>query len=145
MSNIWVLAADTTRARVFAAESRGGPLVEMFDLANPDARLHESDLTSDAAGRSANSSTGTSYSYVDDEKKKSTIVHRFAREIAERLEHDRALGEIDKLYIVAERAFVGELRGALDDNTTAILADVVNKNLTRHSPAEIRAVLPDYL
>lgn len=145
MNSIWVLAADTTRARVFAAESRGGPLVEKFDLVNPEARLHEGDLTSDVGGRSANSATETSYSYGDEDQKKSTAVRRFARQIAERLEHDRALGELGKLYIVAERSFLGELRRALDDNTTAILADTVNKNHTRSSPAEIRAALPDYL
>lgn len=145
MKSIWVLAADTSRARVFATESRSGPLSEKFDLVNPEARLHESDLASDGAGRSANSSTGTSYSYDDKETKKSTTVRRFARQIAERLEHDRAQGEFDKLYIVAERSFLGELRGALDDNTAAILAEVINKNHTRSSPAEIRAALPDYL
>lgn len=139
------MAADTTRARVFAAETRGGTLVEQFDLVNPDARLHERDLTSDLSGRSTSTATGRSSSYGVEEKHKPAAVRRFAHQIAERLEHDRARGEFGKLYIVAERSFLGELRRALDDNTTAILADVVSSNLTRRSPADIRAALPDYL
>lgn len=145
MNRTWVLAADTSRARVFTADTPKGALVEMFDLVNPEARLHERDLTSDLSGRAKNSATGMSSSYGVDEKHKPTVVHRFARQIAERLEHDRAVGEFEKLYIVAERSFLGELRRVLDDNTVAILVGTINKNLTRNSLADIRAVLPDFL
>lgn len=142
---IWVLVADTTRARAFAAETRKGNLVEMFDLVNPEARLHERDLTSDLSGRAKSSTTGMSSSYGVEEKHKPTIVRRFAHTIAERLEHHRALGGFDKLYIAAERSFLGELRRVLNDNTAAILAGTVNKNLTRNPLADIRAALPDFL
>lgn len=140
-----ILVADTTRARVFSAETRSDPLVERFDLVNPEARLHERDLTSDLSGRAQSSATGMSSSYGVGEKHKPEAVRRFARQIAERLEHDRELGEFDKLYIVAERSFLGELRRVLDDNTAAVLAATVNKNLTRNPLADIRAALPDFL
>jgi protein required for attachment to host cells len=142
---IRILVADTTRARVFTADTPKGALVEMFDLVNPEARLHERDLTSDLSGRAQSSATGMSSSYGIEEKHKPEAVRRFARQIAERLEQDRGLGEFDKLYIVAERAFLGDLRRVLDDNTTAVLAGTVNKNLTRNPLPDIRSALPDFL
>ena len=145
MSNIWVLVADTTRARVFTAETPKGALVEAFDMVNPEARLHERDLTSDLSGRSQSSATGMTSSYGGEEKHKPEAVRRFARQISERLEHDRGKGEFDKLYVVAERSFLGELRQVLDDNTAATLGGTVNKNLTRTPLADIRAALPDLL
>lgn len=145
MAWIWVLVADTTRARVFSTNKRNGRLVEQFDLVNPEARLHERELTSDLSGRSANSATGMSSSYGRDEKHKPESVRQFARRIAGRLERDRSLGRFDKLYIVAEPSFLGELRKALDGDTMAICAGTVDKNLTRGSVEQVRAALPDFL
>lgn len=145
MSSIWVVAADTTRARVFSAETRNSSLVEQFDLVNPEARLHERDLTSDLSGRAANSATGRSSSYGGDEKHKPESVRQFARLLADRLEHERARGTFKRLHIVAEPSFLGELRQALNDNTAAVVAGSVNKNLTRVSVDEIRSALGDFM
>ena len=51
MSNICVVVADSSRARVFTADKPAGPLNEIETLNNPEGRLHEGDLVSDRGGR----------------------------------------------------------------------------------------------
>lgn len=145
MARIWVLAGDTTRARVFATDRRNGELEELFDLVNPEARLHERDLTSDLPGSTANSATGMRHGYGAEESKKPEAAARFAREISARLEKARVSGEWEKLYIVADPRFLGELRKSLDPDTAQRVAGEVDKNLARGSIADVRRVLPDFL
>ncbi len=145
MSRIWILAGDSTRARVFFTDKRNGALTEQFDMVNPEGRLHEQDLTTDLPGTTANSATGMRHNYGADETRKPRAAEAFARDIAQRLEHARTKGEWDKLYIVAEPSFLGMLRKALDRDTAQQVAGEVDKSLARGSAADIRRVLPDFL
>lgn len=145
MSRFWVLAADNTRARVFATDKRNGELAELFDLVNPEARLHERELTSDLSGRTGNTATGKTHSYGPDEKHKPRALEDFARDVARRLEEARAKKEFGRLYIVADPSFLGLLRRALDDDTRKLVAGEVDKNLTRGSVKQVRGALPDFL
>lgn len=145
MSKIWILSGDTTRARVFFTNKRNGELVEQFDLVNPEARLHEQDLTTDLPGSTANSATGMRHNYGPEESHKPRAAELFAKEVADRLEKGRAAGEWDKLYVVAEPSFLGMLRKAMDRDTAQLVAGEVPKNVTRGSAQDVRRVLPDFL
>lgn len=145
MARIWVLAADTTRARVFATDKRNGKLVEQFDLVNPEARLQESEFITDQSGRTTNSATGVSHTYGSGEKHKPRAMEAFARDVARRLEEARANGKFAKLYVVAEPSFLGMLRNAMGVPTAKLVAGEVDKNLTRGSVEQLRGVLPDFL
>lgn len=145
MSKIWILAGDTTRARVFFTDKRNGELTEQFDLVNPEARLHERDLTTDLPGSTANSATGMRHGLGAEESHKPAAARQFAREVADRLEKGRAAGEWEKLYIVAEPSFLGMLRKAMDRDTAQLVAGEVDKSLTRGTTKDIRRVLPDFL
>lgn len=145
MKKIWVLAADNTRARVFATDKRNGELAELFDLVNPKARLRERDFTSDLSGRTANSATGMTHSYGPDEKHKPRATEDFAREVARRLNGARIKGEFGRLYIVADPSFLGLLRSTLDYDTRKLVTGEVDKNLARGSVEQVRATLPDFL
>jgi len=145
MEKIWVLAGDTSCARVFATDRRNGDLEEQFDLVNPEARLHERELTSDLPGRTANSATRTRHGYGGEDTKKHHATTRFAREISERLEKARIQGKWEKLYIVADPSFLGELRKCLDPDTAQRVTGEVDKNLARGTAADVRRVLPDFL
>ena len=145
MGNIWILVADSTRARVFSTEKRDGALNEDFDLVNPEGRMREQDLTTDSAGQAANSATGVKYQYGQDGKHKPESVRQFARDIAERLRQERTRGAFEKLYVMADPSFLGELRKTVDSATKTLVAGTVDKNLTRGSVAEVRRALPDFL
>ncbi|MDX1571858.1 MAG: host attachment protein [Xanthomonadales bacterium] len=145
MGNIWILVADSTRARMFSTEKRDGPLKEDFDLVNPEARMREQELTTDSAGRATNSATGVTYQYGQDGKHKPEAVRQFARQIAERLRQERSRGAFEKLYVMADPSFLGELRKTVDSSTKTLVAGTVDKNLTRGSVEEVRRALPDFL
>lgn len=145
MARIWVLAADTTRARVFATDKRNGKLVEQFDMVNPEARLQESEFITDQSGRTANSATGMSHTYGTGEKHKPRALEAFARDVARRLEESRANGKFGRLYVVADPTFLGMLRNAMSGATAKLVAGEVDKNLARGSVAQVRGALPDFL
>jgi len=110
MSKIWVLAGDSTRARVFFTDKRNGELTEEFDLVNPEARLHERDLTTDLPGSTTNSATGMRHSYGSDESHKPRAAELFAKDVAKRLESGRTKGQWNKLpasWAGSERRWTG--------------------------------------
>ncbi len=145
MSKIWILAGDSTRARFFFTDKRNGELDELFDMVNPQARLHEQELTTDLPGRTANSATGMRHGLGDEETHKPAAARQFAREVADRLEKGRTAGEWQKLYVVADPSFLGMLRKAMDRDTAQRVAGEVDKNLARGSAQDVRRVLPDFL
>jgi hypothetical protein len=51
MATTWIVAADSSRARVLQVADREGRLLEVHDLVNPQARLHDRDLQTDAEPR----------------------------------------------------------------------------------------------
>ena len=145
MNTIWVLVADTTRARMLAAHGGDGELVEQVTLLNPAARMHERELTSDLSGRAVNSATGMSTTFGKDEKHKPHALRQFAHAVAERLALERNQGSYERLYVIAEPAFLGQLRLALDAQTEALIAGEINRNLTRVPLEQVRDALPERL
>src|SRR5689334_10035156 len=51
MATTWILAADSSRARILQVLDREHRLAEIEDLYNPSARLNEREMTSDAEPR----------------------------------------------------------------------------------------------
>ncbi|MCW8855424.1 MAG: host attachment protein, partial [Gammaproteobacteria bacterium] len=51
MSTTWVVVADSSRARIFTAETSTSALQEIETLAHPEGRLHEQALSSDLPGK----------------------------------------------------------------------------------------------
>jgi len=62
---------------------------------------------------------------------------RFARELAELLRLARTRNEYDKLVLVAAPAFLGELRGVLDNTVAGSVRAAVAKDYTQELPDEV--------
>lgn len=139
---IWVLAADSGRARFFAADTAQGALKEVDDLVHPQSRQHERDMASDEPGTTFDSMGQGQHSMgsVVDPKDQEAI--RFAKEVSMRLDSARAAGDFDKLYVVAAPRFLGMLRDSLSAPTRKLVAAEIDKNLAAHKTDEIRAHLP---
>ncbi len=132
MNKTWIVAADTSRARIFVSEKPVSELQEIQTLSHPEARLHEGDLISD-----------TTEGEPDDHKH--ADADRFAAHVCATLEAGRKSGEFDKLYLVAAPNFLGKLRKHQTSAMKQLLAGEVDKNLAAHSPEDIRKQLPDFL
>ncbi|MEX0915620.1 MAG: host attachment protein [Wenzhouxiangellaceae bacterium] len=141
MANFWILAADSTEARLFTREKKYGPLAEHQDWLHPESRLPGRDLEHDRQGK-----TFASHGYGQSDNEKHTEPKKreaqdFARELAKHLDTARARGEFKSLSIVADPSFLGLIRECLDHNTRELIDLEVDKNLTRRSTETIAEAL----
>jgi protein required for attachment to host cells len=140
----WVLVADNSRARFFAADKAVSALTEIRDLAYPEARLHEGDLVTDKSGRDRNPGTGA-HGFGTEFAHKQDGAERFALEVCAELESARTSGAFNKLYVVAAPAFLGLLRKHQSSALKQLVAGEVDKNLSTKDGTTIRKHLPDFL
>jgi protein required for attachment to host cells len=140
----WVLVADNSRARFFAAEKAASPLQEVRDLLYPEARLHEGDLVTDKPGRDRSAGSGA-HGVGTDASHKQDGADRFALDVCNALESARNDGAFRKLYVVAAPQFLGLLRKHQSSPLRQLVAGEVDKNLTTQDSTAIRKHLPDFL
>ncbi|WP_022947570.1 host attachment protein [Methylohalobius crimeensis] len=138
MKKTWVVAAESSRARVFLAESRVKPMREWEGMANPKARSRVLDINADNAGHVHDRMGQARHlmeSEVDPKKHEAEV---FAKEIAEYLEKMRATGRFEELVLVAAPEFLGMLRKHMTPASLKLVARAVSKNLVRDDEAAIR-------
>ena len=101
MTTTWIIAADSSRARILQVTDRGRHLDEIDDLSNPEGRAHDRELISDAHPRFSGQGGGPG----SDRQEMSAQEHAtdlFAKRIAAYLESARqALGK-ETARMVAE-------------------------------------------
>ena len=145
MKKTWILVAESSRARIFSADSASSPLVEIETLAHPEGREHEQDMTSDLPGRDSNKTGAGRHAFGDETEPKQQEAIDFAKRIASELELARTEGQLKQLIIVAAPAFLGTLRNQLNEQVKKIVTFELDKNLSQHSPEDIRQHLPEHL
>jgi protein required for attachment to host cells len=138
---VWVIAADSSRARIFTAQSPTAKLEEHETLVNPEARLRDRDLVSDAPGRTFSRGSAQRSGMTSDDPKEHEI-DQFAKALAHRLDQGRTHNEYDHLVLVAAPAFLGKLRDTLDKHVLHQVALSMDKDLSQVSADELRARLP---
>jgi protein required for attachment to host cells len=141
----WILVADSSRARILAAEQRTSPLVELQALVRPEARLHVTELVSDSPGQAFDSGAQGRHGMAPKHDMQEQEAIRFARELSDHLAAAHNRGAFGKLYLIAPPAFLGLLREHIQAPLHALVAGEINKNLANHRLEEIRAHLPDFL
>jgi protein required for attachment to host cells len=124
MANTWIVAADASRARVLQV---AGPkrLVEVDNLLNPDGRLENREINTDARGRFAGGHTG--------EDDVGAVDHRtelFAKRLGDYLDKARTDHRYDELVLVAPPKFLGMMRKSLGKEVEKLVADQVPKDLS---------------
>ncbi len=144
MNKTWVVVADTSRARIFSADTPASQLQETETLTHPAARLHPGDLVSDRPGRDRNAVNG-SHNMGQETVTKEEEAIRFATEVCNRLEQGRIKCQFDKLYIVAAPSFLGHIRKHQTPALKKIIAGEISKNLALQEVREIKKHLPEYL
>ena len=145
MADIWVVVADSSRARILSAKKANGSLAEIRCLDHPEGRMHAQELTSDLPGRAFDSGGQGRHAMSNEVDPKRHELIRFAKEIAEVLESGLVEKQFGKLYLMAPPAVLGQLRSEFSPSLANALADTIDKNLTGHKIEEIRRQLPDYL
>lgn len=145
MSQMWVVVANTTVARILSAAGPTEPLVERECLSHTAGRLRDHELVSDRPGRTFDSHGPGRHSMESQVGPKEEEAIRFADQIAGKLRHAHAAHEFEHLAIVAAPRFLGLLRERIGPAVTRTLTETVDKDLALASPAEIRARLGERL
>jgi len=134
----WILVANSAIARIFRLDKL--QLIEMDTFVNPEGRMHNKDLTSDKPGAAFDGSGR--YPMNKSHTLKEAEVEFFAKKVADHLDHARASGEIERLFIAANPGFLGLIRGALTHPCESIVEKSVDKDITNMKPDEIRGYFP---
>jgi len=145
MPKVRILVADASRARLFRVDSPAGELIEVSSDVNPEARLHDTELTTDKPGRHADSMTGGRSAMEDPTDPKEVESQKFARQLTEKLEKARNKGELEKLYTAAPPRFLGELRKHFKAELKALVVEEIGKDFSHLDAKNLRKHLPERL
>jgi protein required for attachment to host cells len=144
MKTTWIVSANSSRARIFAAHIPSQNLEEIDDLVNDAARLRDIETQTDrigttAAGKSVHATGGQApnKTYQPAETPTQHANHLFAKEVSEFLVHAHADGKFDELELVASPEFLGVLRSHLDDQLKPLVKQEINKDYTQSSKDEL--------
>lgn len=127
----WILVADGSHARFFSIDRPRGPLQAAVASDLIHDRSPSRELTSDRPGRSFDSTTPARHAMEEP-----TDPHRhekqvFAREIVAILDKHYKQQAFEHLYLVAPPTMLGDIRAALGQALSKIVAGDLAKDFTR--------------
>jgi protein required for attachment to host cells len=168
MSETWIVVADSGRARIFAPREKdprpldeivhfvgragyAGPqkypaqkLDEVESLVHPAGQMKRGGLETDRPGRVQAPGVAESY-----ETRHRDFDHQmadeFVKEIVEYLARARQEHRFENLILAAPPLFLGVLRKKLPRSLKSLVSLELDKDYTKLSPSELRALLPDEL
>ena len=137
MTTTWIIAADASRARILQVTDREQNLAEIEDLLNPEGRVHDRELVSDAHPRFS----GTSGPGSDREEMSATehATELFAKRVGDYLDKARTAHRYDRLHLIAPPKFLGQLRKELGKEVEKLVAAELPKDLAWLNAREIQA------
>jgi protein required for attachment to host cells len=133
MATTWIVAADSSRARILQVAGRQR-LDEVESMVNPEGRLQDRELTTDANPRlhgPGGLSAREEPSAVDH------AVELFSKRIGGYLEKARTDHRYDRLMLVAPPKFLGLMRKELGKEVEKLVLDEVPKDLAWLNAREI--------
>ena len=136
MPTTWIVAADASRARVLQVAGRKR-LVEVEDFLNPEGRLHNREINTDAKGRFAGPDRPGGHSSDDEERTVEHYNERFAKRVAEYLDRARSDQRYERLVLVAAPKVLGQLRKELGKEVEKLVVDELDKDLSWFNAREI--------
>ena len=144
MDNTWVLIANASEAHLYATESLGKDMSILKDFAHPESRAKGVTLASDRPGDSQGHGS-VMETRGDPVDPKSYEAERFARELADELDKGRTTNAYRRLVLVASPHFQGLLKAHLNDHTSAMVTNSINKDYTACDISELPMRLKECL
>lgn len=136
MTTTWIVAADASRARVLQVADRER-LIEVENLLNPEGRLQNREVTSDASGRFPGKDRPGGHSSDDETHSVDHLDELFAKRVGEYLDKARNDHRYDELVLVAPPKFLGMMRRKLGKEVEKLVADDLPKDLSWFNAREI--------
>ena len=133
MKTTWIVAADASRARVLQVADRER-LDEIENLVNPEGRLQDRELTTDANPRLHGPG---GMSAREEPSAVEHAVELFAKRVGDYLDKARTEHRFDELVLVAPPKFLGALRKELGKEVGKLVADELPKDLSWFNEREL--------
>ena len=139
MKTTWIIAADSSRARILQVMDRDGRLAEVEDFVNPEGRAHDRDLLEDGhprwsghggMGKPGGHSTSGPGSDRQEMKATEHATELFAKRVSEYLDKARTAHRYDRLHVVAAPKFLGQLRKEFGKEVEKLVTSELPKDLS---------------
>lgn len=138
MQTTWIVAADSSRARIFELHGLREPLREIEDFVNPVGHAQERELDRDARGRyfgkGEREQGHTAEPHVDKSEHEAEL---FSKRVGEYLDQARVEHRYDKLRLIAYPKFLGLLRQNLSEEARRMVEEEVSKDISMMKAREI--------
>jgi protein required for attachment to host cells len=134
MATTWIVAADSSRARILQVAGRQR-LDEIDNLLNPEGRMNDRELITDAHPRFRG--TGGPGSDRQEMPAVEHAVELFAKRVGDYLDKARVAHRFDELVLVAPPKFLGTLRKELGKEVEKLVADELPKDLSWFNEREL--------
>jgi len=135
--NTWILVADSSRARIFAASQRGKPWNLVEELKHPESRERTAEIDPTERGKQ-----GQSFGYGSPAMEPKTAprlveLQHFAAELARKLDAGLKHGNYGALVLAASPKFLGHLKGILDKQVAKCITAAIDKDYTGLDETEL--------
>ncbi len=140
-----IVVAHRAGARFFEAHGPQADWALIADIDHPEGAAKTSELVSDRQGQVMESFRDGQHAAQPRVDPTEQIAERFAKEIADQLRQKRVDNWLGRLVLVAPPAFLGRLRGALDEPTARLVVAELDHNMAQAKPLEIRDALSELI
>jgi len=137
MTTTWIAVANRSAAHLFETASKIKAPKHLFSIPNKEGRLLNQEIESDDGGRVKHESQHGQNKYQPPKEATEVVAERFAREVAAHLEKALHEKRFDKLVVVAEPSFLGELRGTMSKQLSKVLTQTIDKDYAAGKTPEI--------
>jgi protein required for attachment to host cells len=128
MGPVWIVLADTNRARVYAQASRGGKLALVDELSHPKAALDASELETDKPGKKGEANLGgvgggpgaisaVKHPLSPHTDPEEVELQKWARKLGDFIEAGRKQNAFAELVLFMAPKALGQVRKELADKT----------------------------
>lgn len=142
MATTWIVAADASRARFLQVADRER-LVEIDNLVNPEGRLQNREVTSDASGRFPGKDRPGGDSSDDETHAVDHLDELFAKRVGEYLDKARTDHRYDELVLVAPPKFLGMMRKKIGKEVGKLIVNELPKDLSWVNARELERYFKD--
>ena len=127
---LWILVADSSRAKIFETHGPGDLAREIEELPHPEGRAHNRDLRSDAQGRYyGKGERHQGHAATPQVLPTEHEAELFAKHLGDHLDKARTAHRYERLCIIAPPKFLGMLRNHLDKEVEKLIAATSAKDI----------------
>jgi protein required for attachment to host cells len=145
MQTTWVIAADSSRARIFEVGKENEKLREIEDMINPEGRQDGRDIQSDAEGQNF---SGRDIQRSTSQPQQTMLEHDielFCKEVSRYLDKACYEHRFDALCVIAPPKFLGMMRDNLGELARKAVTEEIPKDIAWFEGPEIEKYLRDKL